>query len=146
MSFLSSIAERGAGPALEATMAFSEAKLSVLAENVANVQTPGFRAKQLDAKAFQRALREAVEDRGGDYRKPLIVNNRGEVRTDALGRLRFRPTQQPAGNVLFHDGTNASLEKQMADLAETGMAYEMSASFLRARFDGLRKAIRGTSR
>lgn len=146
MSFIQSITDRGAGPALEATMAFSEAKLALLAENIANVQTPGYQARQLDGKAFQRALRNALEDRGGDYRQPLLVDNGKEVRSDALGRLRFQPATRPAGNLLFHDGTNASLERQMAELAETGMAYEMSASFLRGRFDGLRKAIRGTSR
>jgi flagellar basal body rod protein FlgB len=63
MSFFSSITDRGAGPALVATMAFSEAKLEVLAENVANGQTPGFRAKQLDARAFQHALRDEGEVR-----------------------------------------------------------------------------------
>lgn len=146
MSFLSSITERGAGPALVAAMGFAEAKLKVLSENVANAQTPGFRAQQLDAKGFQRALRGALEDRGGDYRKPLLVNNRREVRTDALGRLRFHPSEQPPRSILFHDDTNVSLEQQMAELAETGMTYEMSASFLRSKFDGLRKAIRGTSR
>jgi flagellar basal-body rod protein FlgB len=146
MSFLSTITERGATPALVATMSFSEAKLAALAENVANAQTPGYRAKHLDARAFQTALRDAMEERGGDYRKPLTVDNRREVRTDSLGRLTFRPTEHPVENVLFHDGTNSSLERQMAEVAETGMTYGMSASFLRGEFDGLRKAIRGTAR
>jgi flagellar basal body rod protein FlgB len=45
---------------------------------------------------------------------------------------------------LFHDGTNQSLEREMADLAETVMVHETAGTLLRGNVDGLRKAIRGT--
>jgi flagellar basal body rod protein FlgB len=65
------------------------------------------------------------------------------VQTDQAGRLSIRPSRQPAENVLFHDGTNLSIEREMARLAETGMVHELATSLLRGRFDGLRTAIRG---
>lgn len=141
-----SLTERGAMPALVKTMAFAEERLRVIANNVANVHTPGYRARSLDPAGFQQALRKALVERGGDYSKPLVVNDHREVRTDARGRLQVKPSVHPVQNVLFHDGTNLSLERQMADLAETTMTHETAATLLRTGVDRIRSAIRGTVR
>ena len=142
--FVSSVTERGATPALVKTLVYNQARLKMIAENVANIHTPGYRAKRLDAKAFQRALREALDAHGGDPNKPFVVKVGGEVQTDRNGHLCITPTERPVENVLFHDGTNISLEREMADLAETGMTHELATALLRDRFESLHKAIRGT--
>ena len=48
--FLENLTNRGAMPALEATLAYAESRHRMLAENVANWQTPGYKARQLDAR------------------------------------------------------------------------------------------------
>ncbi|RME39399.1 MAG: hypothetical protein D6788_05545 [Planctomycetota bacterium] len=141
--FLSGLVERGATPALVKTLSYNEARLRMISENVANVETPGYRAKQLDRTAFQTALRDALERRGEDGRKPLEVEVRGEVATDETGHLTVTPRVQPPQNILFHDGTNLSLERQMADLAETGMWHDLAAALLRESYEEMRTAIRG---
>jgi flagellar basal-body rod protein FlgB len=143
--FISNITERGATPALINTLAFSEARLKMIAENVANATTPGYRAKQLDPRAFQAAMREALDARGGDPSKAFVIKDNGQVRTDKYGLLQVTPTERSVDNILFHDGTNLSIEREMADLAETGMTHELMATLLRGSFDGLRKAIRGVA-
>ena len=142
--FVSAITDRGATPALIKTLAYGEARLQMIAENVANIHTPGYRAKHLDVKAFQRALGDALDARRGDSTRLFAVRVDGQVQTDRRGHLHVTPTEKPAGNVLFHDGTNLSIERQMADLAETGMMHELVTNLLRGRFHALRKAIRGT--
>ncbi len=142
--YLSSLTDRGATPALVKTLVYNQARLKMIAENVANIHTPGYRAKQLDVKAFQRALREALDARGSDLSRPLMVRVDGEVKTDRFGRLGVTPRERPVENALFHDGTNLSIDRQMADLAETGMMHELVANLLRGNFESLRKAIRGT--
>ena len=142
--FVSSVTDRGATPALVKTLAFNQARLKMIAENVANIHTPGYRAKQLDTKAFQRSLREALDARCRDPKKPFVVEAGREVGTDRYGHLQVTPSQTPVENVLFHDGTNLSVERQMADLAETGMAHELFTTLLKDKFDGLKKAIRGS--
>ena len=142
--FISNLTDRGATPALIHTLTFNEARLKVIAENVANAQTVGYRAKQLDPKTFQAALRSALDERGGDPTRPLTIRDTGQVKTNAAGRLEVTPTDKPVDNLLFHDGTNLSMEREMADLAETGMTHQLVTDLLRGRFDGLRKAIRGT--
>jgi len=141
--FFSSLTDRGAAPALVDTLVYTQERLKMIAENVANLNTPGYRAKQLDAKAFQGALRRALNDRGDDMSKPFVVEAGDEVRTDGNGSLRVTPSLHPVENALFHDGTNLSIERQMADLAETGMTHEITTQLLAGNFDLLRKAIRG---
>ncbi len=141
--FLSQLTDHGATPALVKGLAFNEARLSMIAENIANSETPGYRAKQLDVRAFQAALRDALDTHRDAPSAPFAVRSGKEVRTDPQGYLRVTPSLKPVENVLFHDGTNLSLERQMADLAETGMAHQMFTTLLRGNFDGVRKAIRG---
>jgi len=141
--FLASLIDRGSTPALVHTLTFHEARVRMIAENIANGMTPNYRTKQLDVGAFQRALRESLEARGADPGRPMALST-SEVRTDAAGALRVRPSLQPVENVTSHDGTNLSIEREMANLAETGMAHELASQLLRRKFDGLRTAIRGT--
>ena len=142
--FLSDVTDRGATPALVQSLVFQEARLRMIAENVANAETPGYRAKQLDVLGFQQALGAALETRGRSPQKPLVIENGRELRTDESGGLRVVPSVKPIDNVLFHDGTNVSIEREMADLAETGLAQQLATTLLRDRMAGLRKAIRGT--
>lgn len=141
---LATMTDRGSTPVLINTLVFNQNRLKMIAENVANMHTPGYRAKQLDTKAFQGALRDALDVRRRDPAAPFVVRSGNQVRTDAFGSLRVTPSDVPVENVLYHDGTNLSIERQMADLAETGMMHRLAATLLRRNFDGLRKAIRGT--
>lgn len=142
--FLSDVTDRGATPALINVMAFNEARLKMIAQNVANIGTPGYRARHLDRDAFQVSLKEALDARKKDRTKPFSIEGNEQAKTGKDGFLEVTPSELPAQNILFHDGTNASIEREMADLAETGMAHDLAAAMLRTRFDGLRKAIRGT--
>jgi flagellar basal-body rod protein FlgB len=142
--FLSSLTDRGATPAMVASLSFNEANLSVIAENIANATTPGYRAKQLDGASFQRSLREALDRRGTDPNKPFAVRNGRQAETDRYGRLMVSPSERPVDNVLFHDGTNVSIEKEMADLAKTGMSHQLVSTMLKNRYDALTRVIRET--
>ena len=141
--FISSVTERGATPALVKMWSFTQARHRMIAENVANWGTPNYTTKRLDARAFQQALGRALDERGGDPNKPLGIRGTKQFRTDDQGRLQVTPTESPTENILFHDRTNMSIERQMADLAENGMMHETVTTLLRGRYDGLRKAIQG---
>ena len=141
--FISNVTDRGATPALVNLWAFTQARHQMIAENVANWGNPHYKAKQLDARAFQKALGRALKDRGGDPDAPFVVSSTNQFGTNGQGRLQVTPTEVPAQNILFHDGTNMSIERQMADLAENAMMHEAVTTLLRGRYEGLRKAIRG---
>ncbi len=139
---MSDITNGGATPLLEKTLAFTAARQKMLATNIANITTPGYRAKQLDADAFQKALRDASQKRrvtGGS----LELSGSKEFRTDSSGLLNVTPSEEPAENLLFQDGTNARIERQMALLAENAMVNQAAAELLKGSFHGIEKAIRG---
>jgi flagellar basal-body rod protein FlgB len=128
--------------AIELTAQFAERRHNVLAENVANIDTPDYQTKSLDPQAFQTALREAV--RSGDKTGAHELGLRSaQAHTDSAGRLQVRPATQPPSNALFHDGTHASVEALMVDVQENALTYNLAVNYLRARFDGLMTAIRG---
>lgn len=139
---ISDVTSGGAFPMLEKTLAFNEARLRMLATNIANVTTPGYRAKQLDAAAFQKALREASDARERRDGRFELAETR-QFRADRQGFLEVTPTEEPVENLTFQDGTNASIEKQMAALAQTAMLSQMAAELLKGYYDGMAKAIRG---
>ncbi|MBN2563524.1 MAG: hypothetical protein JXQ75_21605 [Phycisphaerae bacterium] len=140
--FVLDITAGGAFPMLEKTLAFTEARNRMLATNVANATTPGYRTKQLDVSAFQQALREAADrrgQRGGDFELPSA----DQFQVDEAGFLRVSPGEEPVENLLFQDGTNARIERQMALLAENTMMNQVAAELLKGKYDGITKAIRG---
>ncbi|MBL8879932.1 MAG: hypothetical protein JNG88_12500 [Phycisphaerales bacterium] len=127
--------------ALELTARFAEARQQVLAENVANIDTPDYHSRTLDAGVFRDALRAALDENDGS--DLLSLRGGAQVRTDAAGRLQVDPTVESAPNVLFHDGTNARMESLMSQAAENGLLYNLTTSLLRSKFDSLTNAIRG---
>jgi len=140
--FVSEVTQGGRVPLLEKTLAFAEARNRVLAINIANITTPGYRAKQLDAAAFQAALREAAQKRRSDGGRFELPSTK-EFREDAQGLLAVTPSEEPPENLLFQDGTNARIERQMAQLAENTMTNQAAAELLKVSFNELEKAIRG---
>ena len=141
--FVSNITDTGSMPGIVSTLTFNEAKLRMIAENIANNHTVGYRAKQLDRQGFQQALRQSFDERKRRPNAAFVVEAGRQVRTGEGGGLTITPELKPVENILSHDGTNISIEREMADLAETNMSQELMTTLLRGKFDGLRKAIRG---
>src|SRR5882672_2577741 len=91
-AMFSGLIDGGNAPALVNTLSFNEARLKVIADNIANLNTPGYRAKQLDPAMFQRALRKAINERGPDPNQPLNLRSE-QVSTDDAGRLTMTPKE-----------------------------------------------------
>jgi flagellar basal-body rod protein FlgB len=129
--------------ALELTARFAEERHKVLAENVANIDTPDYHTKRLDPDVFQTALREALERADAGGRQRLELRGDAQVWTTPAGRLEVEPVVEPAENILFHDGGNASLEKLMTAVQDNALTYGLATRLLDKRFGGLLAAIRG---
>jgi len=130
--------------AIELAAKFAEQRHLVLVENVANIDTPDYQSRRLDAQRFQSALREALDQSRRSGQSELAIADR-QVRVDREGRLRVKPEVEPAENLLFHDGTNARLESLMTDVQDNAMTYDLTTSLLKSRFESLLVAIRGRS-
>ncbi len=143
--FLTDVVNRGTSPVLEKALAFTEARHRVLTENIANVDTPGYRTKHLNDVAFQEALKKALERRREEPSGALELPASREFRTTPSDNLVVTPSEEPPENVLFHDGTNGRLERQMAALAENSLMHNVLTELLRDKFKMLQDAVRGRS-
>jgi flagellar basal-body rod protein FlgB len=130
--------------ALALSIQFAEARQRVLAENVANINTPDYQTKKVDAAKFRAALGEALQ--AAEPAKPLKLQGGAQFSTDDSGTLSVQPEIDESSNALFHDGTNARLETLLSDVAENQLQHEFSVNLLRERYNLLLIAIRGRAR
>jgi len=143
-SFLTSLTQRGSIPVLERMTAFTEAHNNVIAENIANVDTPGYRTQQVDVDGFRAELRRASKARRSDViPESLDVRDSLNVKFDSRGDMMIESSVEPTENLAFHDGTNGRVERQMAMLAANGMMNNLAGQLLKNRYDFVMTAIRG---
>src|SRR5437773_6198991 len=105
--FIQRLLDQGNAPLLEQMLRFTAARHRLIAENVVNVDTPGYRQQDLSLEKFQGLLRSRVEQRHGAG--PGDVSSFDDV---------IAEVETPARGILFHDGNNRSMEQLMADQAK----------------------------
>ena len=128
--FIERLINQGNAPLLEQTVRFHAARHRLLAENVANTSTPGYRTKDLSVDKFRQMLRDRVDAKR--------VAPPGTVGFDDVGA----EVERPAGGLLFHDGNNRSMEQLMSDSAKNAMFHNMMVEMLRKQFDSIESALR----
>lgn len=103
-------------------------RAQVIAGNIANADTPGYVAKELD---FDQYLREAAAQ---SALPPSRQNEQG-----LLGEPRV---VERAATAIGLDGNTVDTGQEMADLASAGGSFNFGAKMLASRFKLLRTAIR----
>ena len=122
-------------PALAEVLNFAQARHTVLAGNIANVNTPGYRLRDLSPTAFQQKLKEAL----ADSQRPNEPLSPGMTHSPAGDPLRdVRPSLQ---NLIYHDDTNIDLEKQVAELTKNHFLHNFALTVMTDQFQLLQTAI-----
>lgn len=104
-------------------------RAEIVAGNLANSDTPGFKAKELD---FMDHLRAAAQD---------SIAPRRSGGPAALPNNSLSVVEQNNG-IVGIDGNTVDELREMATLANTGGQFMTGVSMLQARFRTLRTAIR----
>ena len=128
--FMERLMNQTNGPLLEQVLEFTAARHRLIAENMANVDTPGYRQKDLDVDRFQGMLRDRVEQR--DSSPPGSVGFE-----DITAEVR-----NPTDGILFHDGNNCSMERLVSDQAKNAMLHNMVVEMLRKQFQQMELALK----
>ena len=100
---------------LERYMTLVSARQKVVASNIANADTPGYKTKDID---FQSELNAATAE----------LN---PVATEVQG-LRVK-----------NDGNNVNLDRESRLLAENNMRFSIASQFMRSQIKGIKSAIDG---
>jgi len=112
-------------------------RTELLANNLANADTPGFKARDID---FRQALAAA-----GSKNTPVRVTTTnaahiasGNVAAGGAAELKYRTPLAPA-----LDGNTVDTQLEQAAFAENAVRYQASLTFLSAKFRSLMTAITG---
>lgn len=96
----------------------------IIANNIANVNTPGFKRNDLD---FMAQLRASLSDSGD---------------TESLKMLEGKVVS-PDDTPIRRDGNNVDLNMELSNMAKNSIMYNMYAEMLKGRYNKLRDALQG---
>ena len=107
--------------ALATAMSGAAQRQNAIADNIANVDTPGYKRKDVD---FHSALRGAMAS--GD---------------PALDGMSFSPAEDPSASPVRADGNTVDIDRESAAQASNGLEYEALSQVLKTRDDIIQTAI-----
>ncbi len=95
----------------------------VIANNLANVNTPGFHRQEVAFEdAFARALQRQGEARAAEVR-PSVVESKG--------------------GIARQDGNNVDIDRELGDLNKNALLFNAFSQFLLGQIASMRSAITG---
>lgn len=111
-------------------------RAEVLANNLANADTPGFKARDLD---FQSVLQQAAGQSKGMMRRTDEQHFSTELSGDGSARMMYRNSTQPDTG----DGNTVDTDGEKMRYAQNAFEYNMSLDFLTSKIKGMTKALKG---
>jgi len=116
------------------SLALRSKQSEVVAGNIANADTPGYKAKAMD---FQKLLAQAAQKQqtgmSRTHEKHL------DVRIETNNDLEFRIPNQPDTG----DGNTVDVQVERNLYLDNSMRYQASLQFMNGKIQGLKKAITG---
>jgi flagellar basal-body rod protein FlgB len=124
-------------PALEQSIAFAQRRHTLLAGNIANLDVPDYRTRDLSVNDFQDALRSSIQSQQSDFHQSPGSAVQSPSRQTAQEKLRDVRNQ-----ILYHDGNDISLEQQVTEISKNQMMHDTAIALMRSQFQTLQAAIR----
>jgi len=108
----------------------------VLAENVANADTPGYKPKDLKPVSFGELVRNSQLSSGPAVTQPGHINGLG-----GRGSEHWRAARSNSSYETSPNGNSVNLEQQMMNVAETQAEHGLMTNLYRKQVGMLRKAL-----
>ncbi len=117
-------------------MSWLSRRTEIIAQNVSNADTPGFKARDLKPVNFREMVdREAGPRNAG----PRLTNARHLTGTRAT--LSFDSERAPDRFETSINGNDVSLEQQLTRLGQTQLSYQATTNLYRKHLDMFRIAL-----
>ncbi len=116
-------------------------RAEVLAGNLANADTPGYKARDIDFKAALQQLKSGMGDVTLRTTNPNHINSAGTSPgriDDVLGEMKYRIPGQPS-----LDGNTVDSLKEKAAFMENALLYQTNLQFLGGKIKHLKSALKG---
>jgi flagellar basal-body rod protein FlgB len=116
-------------------LALRAQRTEILSANIANANTPGYKARDID---FSAAMQTAMDQQGSGLRRTdprhLPAAGAGGSGADLMYRLPAQPSL---------DGNTVESHREHAEFMDNAVRYQASLGFLDSRIRSLQTAIRG---
>jgi flagellar basal-body rod protein FlgB len=107
---------------LRETLTYLTQRQKVLAENVANANTPGYMARDIQQSAFDQALARRAQ--GAAAPASMAVTSAGHIASPMTASSLAVDAQDAPDSEITIDGNAVVLEEQMTKVVDTQMRYE----------------------
>ena len=126
-----------------AALKLREQRTELLANNLANADTPGFKARDLDFRGALQAATGPANAPGAltapSHGTALATAGAGSTQGSTEAFLKYRTPLAPS-----LDGNTVDVQLEQAAFAENAVRYQATLNFLSSRFRSLMTAITGT--
>lgn len=119
---------------LESALDFAATKQKVISNNIANADTPNYKAKEV---SFKQMLNQEMNN--------SMLANKSDQR-----HYEFKNSSDSASGVYVnrnaaynHNGNSVDIDKEMSDLATNQIYYNAVTDRLSGKFESLKNVIRG---
>lgn len=118
-------------------------RAEILASNLANADTPNYKARDIDFKALLRQAQGMSGSAGSQPSLPLTVTHADQIQPPAMGlgsaSLLYRVPLQPS-----LDGNTVDTQQQEAEFARNAVQYQASLTFLTGKIKTIMTALKGS--
>ncbi|SDK05609.1 MULTISPECIES: flagellar basal body rod protein FlgB [Ferrimonas] len=118
------------------TLGVRSKRAEVLANNIANADTPNYKAQDVD---FEQALNQAKSGQSGGLSMSKTHDKHFDLGLEPTAGLAYRVPLQPDTG----DGNTVDLNVERNNFMQNNLEQQMTLEFLGGKFQGMRKAIRG---
>ena len=115
----------------EKALAVRNQRMELISANIANADTPLFRAKDLD---FKKVLANANPS-------PMASTNSRHFDTGEVENMNGIVYRNPYNSSV--DGNTVEINTEQAKYGEAATQYQATLQFLESRISGIRKSLRG---
>jgi flagellar basal-body rod protein FlgB len=122
---------------LKSKLGYVTQRQTVIAQNVANADTPGYAPRDLKPFSFEQAMKSA---QGGGVLQ-AVRTNAAHISTEPSSGGDFGALNSPDSEVRL-DGNHVVLEEQMMKLTQAKMDYDAAVGFYQQSLGLLKTAIK----
>ena len=122
--------------ALAASLKYRQLRQELIASNIANAETPGYKAKKID---FEEALARALDV---DNEMKMNASDAKHFNVGSGGFNNLQPEiYEESNGVTSLDGNNVDRDQEMAEMAENKVMYDATVQLLNKKLGLLKYAI-----
>lgn len=132
---ISRILDNSTIPYLAETLNFAQARHNVLAGNIANLDTPGYRTRDLSMTEFQERLSDAIQarqERHESLTSPLSADGSSDP---------LRKVHDSMNSILRHDDVNIGMEQQVLEVSKNSSLHSLAVTIMSNQFQLLQAMI-----